>query len=140
MSRLFLIGVRKNDLDLEGYNTIGYILGLWNGQSNYNSSFVSFTLAASSLKISNNCLIKFPAEGPVKESLLQLTKVCRISDLLIKNFDPDILVLNSRRLQTELDTANEIGWVTYKKQVNKRVKVSQNKYMIQITKEGIFFI
>lgn len=122
--RLFLTSVKKTDVDGEGYSSIGYSVKLWNGQSDYESSSVSFNLGSSSSSISNSCLVKLPAEGLAKERLLEPTTVYRIIDLIIENFDPDILVLNSRRLQTELDAANEVGWITYKKILDKIPRVS----------------
>ncbi|WP_256002782.1 Imm52 family immunity protein [Pedobacter deserti] len=124
LHRLFLLRVKKNDLDWEGYNSIGYRLGLWNGQSDYESSSVSFNVGCSSPRLGNNILIKFPSEGEAKQRLLGLPKVRQIIDLVVENFNPDILVLNSRRLQEELDVVNEVGWVTYKRQLIKNPTLS----------------
>ncbi|WP_285010118.1 Imm52 family immunity protein [Pedobacter faecalis] len=126
LRRLFLVGVKKNDLDFEGHRKIGYSLRFWNGQSDRESSSVSFNLGSNSPRISNNCLVKIPAEGAAKERLLGFSKSRQVIDLIIENFEPEILVLTSRKLQTDLDVINEIGWVTYKKQIISKKIMSTN--------------
>ena len=44
--------------------------------------------------------------------------------MIIQNWNPEIVVLNSNELSNALGTTNEIGWVTYVKRVKGQYKVS----------------
>jgi len=116
--------LKKIDLDKDGYSKIGYGLSVWTGHNDDESSQISFGVGSGSERIRNRCVIKIPSEGSARDRLLQLDKVKKILGLLIKIWNPDIVVLNSKELSTLLDTTNEIGWVTYVNRIKGIPKVS----------------
>jgi len=113
IERLYRHGLKKKDLDQDGYSKIGFSLWLWSGHKDEESSQVSFGVGKGSERLTNVCLIRIPTEGIAKERLLQLDKVKQIIEVLIKNWNPDKVILNSKELSTALNSTNEIGWVTY---------------------------
>jgi len=123
---LYLKGTKKNEIDSLGYAKMGFMLRLWTGQSDGESSGISFSIGTNSTRFKNSCVITFPYEGSRKDDLLQLNKAKLIIGLLCEICDPDYAVLNSDKLSSELCTMNEIGWITYKKQLTKKPKVSHN--------------
>ena len=54
---------------------------------------------------------------------MRLGKVKAIMRLIIQNWDPDTMVLNSRKLSDALGTVNQVGWVTYLKKINRSSKL-----------------
>jgi len=126
IERLYRGRVKKNDLDQDGYNKIGYRLSLWTGHKEGEASTISFNAGSSSKRLTDLCLINLPSEGAAKNRLLQLDKVKEIIKLLIRNWNPDTVVLNSKELSEALDTMNELGWVTYTKNVKTWLKLSDN--------------
>ena len=123
IKKLYQEGVKKNDLDQEGYNKIGYSFSVWTGQEDGKSSKISFRAGTSSERLGNVCLIKLPYEGAAQDRLLRLDKVKGIMKLIIQNWDPDTMILKSGKLSDTLDTVNEVGWVTYVKKFNGRSKL-----------------
>jgi hypothetical protein len=105
-------------------NTKKVRLSVWTGHEDNKSSQISFGAGKNSERLSNVCLIKIPSEGPARNRLLHFDKVKEIITLLVQNWDPDVVVLNSRELSNKLDVMNEIGWVTYRKKLKGRIKLS----------------
>jgi len=126
LCRLFLKRTKKNDIDSNGYSSIGYRLSFWNGQGDGQASSISFSLGTNSDILSNYVLIDLPSEGVLKERLLQIDIVLQIIELLITNFNPEVIVLNSRRLQAELDSVDDVGWVSYKKNISRKFRMSDD--------------
>jgi len=123
---LYKKGIKKQDIDFEGKVKLGYSLTLWNGQKEGESATVSFTVGGISSRFSNLCLINLPYENPVKDRLLTLETIKTLAGLIIDNWDPDSLKLSSTKLSETLGGYSETGWVTYKKQLTKKPKVSRN--------------
>ncbi len=124
IKKLYQEGVKKNDIDQDGYNKIGYNFSVWTGHEDGKSSKISFRAGSSSERVSNVCLIKLPYEGTAKDRLLQLSKVKEIMKLIIQNWNPDTMILKSGKLSDALGTVNEVGWVTYTKNLKGRVKLN----------------
>lgn len=124
VERLYRQGLKKKDMDQDGYSKIGFSLWLWSGHKDEESSQISFGVGKDSERLTNVCLIKIPIEGIAKVRLLQLDKVKQIIEVLIKNWNPDIVVLNSKELSAALNSTNEFGWVTYIKRTKGILKVS----------------
>jgi len=121
---LYLRGTKNNDLDQSGYSKIGYSLWVWTGHTDEEASNLSFSVGKSSERLSNVCLIKIPSEGVARDRLLNIEKIKKIIALLIQNWDPDMVVLNSRELSNKLDIMNEVGWVTYRKRLTGKPKLN----------------
>lgn len=113
IERLYKRGIKKNDLDSEGYSKIGYLIGLWTGQEEEYSSSLTITAGHASKFFSNACVIKFPIAKEPKERLLKLSKQKAIINLLIRTWKPDTIVLNSNELKNKTGSVNKIGWITY---------------------------
>ncbi|NVM64709.1 hypothetical protein FHW88_002998 [Mucilaginibacter sp. SG538B] len=126
IKKLYQGGLKKNDLDQNGYSKIGYRLSLWTGHKDGEASNVSFGVGKSSERLSNVCLIEMPAEGPARDRLLTLAKVKQIMKVLIENWQPDVVVLNSKELSNALDVGNDIGWVTYRKGLKSKIKLKSD--------------
>ena len=122
--KLYLKNVKKNDLDVSGYNTIGFRLSAWTGHQDYESSKISLNVGINSEKFVNRCLISIPSEGIARGRLLQIKKVKQTFDLIIEIWNPDYAVLTSRDLLEALDIMNEVGWVTYVKKLWRKPKIS----------------
>lgn len=114
--------IKKNDLDSEGFSRIGFSIGMWTGGKEEHSSSLSINCGHASKFFPNCCLITLPIEGEGKEKLLRLNKQRNIVNLLIKNWNPDNIILSSNKLKSEIGT-DEIGWITYYKRINQRPKI-----------------
>jgi hypothetical protein len=132
--------LKKNDIDTKGYSKIGYRLSVWTGHKDDEACQISFGVGSSSNTATNLCLIGIPTEGIARERLLQLDKVKEIIGLLIQNWNPDVVILNSRELSNALDTTNEVGWVTYTKKLKGRIKLSDKVVHEDSLWGGTFFI
>lgn len=115
IERLYKSCIKKKDLDGEGYSKIGYLIDLWTGQKEEYSSSLTITAGHASKFFSNACVIKLPIAEEPKERLLKLDKQKIIFSLLIKIWQPDTIVLNSNELKNKTRLVNEIGWITYVK-------------------------
>jgi len=124
IEKLYLKRVKKNDLDPNGYSKIGYRLSLWTGHKDGEASNISFGVGKSSDKLTNVCLIQMPFEGAASDRLLHFDKIKEIITILIQKWDPEVVVLNSTELSNKLNVMNEVGWVTYRKKVKGKVKLS----------------
>jgi hypothetical protein len=123
---LYKNGIKKNDLDNEGFSNIGYSIGLWTGHKEEYSSSISINSGHASKFFSNSCVITLPIAEESKERLLKLDKQKAIISLLIKIWQPDSVVLNSNKLKDETGLINKIGWITYFKNLNQIPKFSEN--------------
>jgi hypothetical protein len=126
IKELYKKGHKKKDIDSFGYSGVGFNLSLWTGQRDRESSSLSFRVGKNSDKVSNSCLISLPAEGVAKDRLLHFNKAKIILDLLIEAWDPDTVVLTSRKLSDSLTAITDVGWMTYKKLLEKNVRVIDN--------------
>ncbi|HMK19255.1 MAG TPA: Imm52 family immunity protein [Chitinophagaceae bacterium] len=123
---LYKNGIKKNDLDNEGFSNIGYSIDLWTGHKEEYSSSISINGGHASKFFSNSCVIILPIAEESKERLLKLDKQKAVISLLIKIWQPDSVVLNSNKLKDETGLINKIGWVTYFKNLNQIPKFSEN--------------
>jgi len=134
---LYKKGVKKNDLDNEGFSKIGYSIGMWSGDKEEYSSSLSINCGHASKFFSNSCVITIPAEGEQKERLLKLIKQKELVNLLIKSWEPDNIVLSSSKLKSEIGT-DEVGWVTYYKSLRRIPKIS-DKVIYEKSNSGHLF-
>lgn len=117
IEKLIRKGIKKGELDEKGYSRFRLGLGLWSGHIDEESAGISIDAGAvfETDNIMNCCVVNLPFEGEASKRLLRLDKVKSIISIMIENWDPDNIILNSKRLANTFDTINEIGWVTYKK-------------------------
>ncbi len=108
--------VKKIDLDIEGFSKIGYSIEMWSGGKEEFSSSLSINCGHASKFFPNCCVITFPSEGEEKERLLKLNKQKDLVNLLIRNWNPDSIILSSNKLKREIGT-DEVGWITYYKSI-----------------------
>lgn len=134
---LYKKSVKKNDLDSEGFSKIGYSIGLWSGHEEEHSSSLSINCGHSSKFFSNSVVITMPTEGELKERLLSLVTQKELFNLLIKNWNPDNIILSSNRLKSEIGT-DEIGWITYYKSIRRAPKIG-NKIVYEKYSGGHLF-
>jgi hypothetical protein len=124
IEKLYQKRIKKADFDANGYSKIGYSLSLWTGQKDAEASNISFGIGKNSTALTNVCLIQIPSEGLANHRLLHLDKVKAIITILVENWDPEVVVLNSKKISNTLDLLNEVGWVTYRKNLKGKPKLS----------------
>jgi hypothetical protein len=118
---LYKKGIRKGDLDNDGYSKIGYSIGLWTGHKEENSSNLSINGGHASKFFPNCCVIEMPIEGEQKDRLLSISKQKVLFDIFIRCWNPDNVLLRSTMLESEIEN-DEIGWVSYYKSIGKAPK------------------
>lgn len=116
--------IKKNDLDNEGFSKIGYSIGMWSGDDEEYSSSLSINCGHASKFFSNSCVVTMPIKGAQKDRLLTLIKQKVLVNLLIKNWEPDNVILSSSKLKNEIGT-DEVGWITYYKSIKRTPNISQ---------------
>ncbi|MFD2584360.1 Imm52 family immunity protein [Pedobacter vanadiisoli] len=139
IEQLYKKRLKKTDIDEQGKNRIGYRLSLWTGQADDESIGLSFVAGASSMITGNLCLINFPYKFEIKDRLLKFEKIKSIVDLLIDNWQPDKLILTSKKISGELAGMNDTGWITYKKNISNAPKLGRNIIYDPNYKKGHLF-
>ncbi|RKR82798.1 hypothetical protein BDD43_2987 [Mucilaginibacter gracilis] len=105
--------IRKNDIDQQGYSKVGFQFSLWSGHSDDETSNISIIAGTHSDHIANNCIVSIPDDGEARSRLLRLDKVKSVINILIDNWDPEIVILKSSTLSRTLQSTNRLGWVSY---------------------------
>ncbi len=126
IEKLYLNELKKNELDDLGYSKNGFIMSLWTGHKDDESSGISFAVghAFNSPHISNSCVINIPGEGEARERLPKIDKMKTLIGILVEQWDPDHVVLVSKNLKAALGTINELGWITYRKNLKPGLNLS----------------
>ena len=126
--KLCLTMTKRGELDANGFAKMGFLFGVWTGQKDDESSAVSFTAghAFETSNLSNCCVINLPAEGPARTRLLQPEISRKILEIMVRTWNPDYAVLTSSFLRERLNVGNELGWMSYKKQIKTLPKLSGN--------------
>jgi hypothetical protein len=117
----------------------GFVLGLWTGHREEESSRITFTVGLNSKRVSNCCVLKLPFEGKAKDRLVTLTKARSIVELLVDIWDPDFAIFTSHNLVSKLSGSVDIGWITYRK-VIKKGRLKNERIINEKYKNGNLFI
>lgn len=113
IEKLYRSELKDTEIDKDGYSLNGFSLILWSGHEDDESSSISFRDGEASDLIGNCCVISFPAEGNARERLLKLSAIKSLVAILTEIWNPDGVVLISKKLKQLLGTINEVGWVTF---------------------------
>jgi hypothetical protein len=119
ISNLYRSRIKKNDLDEDGFSKIGFSIDLWTGHEEDFSSSLAINCGHSSKNFKNSCVINIPIEGEAKDRLLSIDKQKEIFHLLIDEWHPQNIIVNSKSLSGITQMPNEIGWMTYIKELKK---------------------
>ncbi len=92
------------------------------------------------IKLSNRCTLSFPSLADSKERLFQINTVKQIIKILIEEWNPDKVVLNSSDLSNILNVFNDIGWVTYRKTIKKMLKINNKLIHEPILNGHLFYL
>ena len=117
IQKLCLQKVRKGELDEKGFSKNGFLFGLWTGQSDEESSGLTFSVGGdfSVAGLSNRIIIKIPFMGQARDRLLKLENAKAIIEILVKVWNPDYAVLISDSLRDKINMGNNVGWITYRR-------------------------
>lgn len=140
IERLCLQQVKKGELDEKGIAKMGFLLGLWTGHKDEESSRVSFTVGSSftSPHLCNSCVVTIPFEGQARERLLRPEKAKAIIAIIVEIWNPDYAVLASNELNKALGIVNDIGWVTYRKAI-RQMPIISSKVVYEKFGDGHLF-
>jgi len=120
VKKICLSSVKKGELDENGIAKLGFVLWVWTGHKDEESSSVNFTVGGTykTKNISNLCVLKIPHEGAARERMLQGGISKKILDLIVSTWNPDYAVLTSDSLRDQLNVGNEWGWITYRRMIS----------------------
>lgn len=140
IEKLYKRGINKKDLDDKGFSKIGFSIGLWTGHKEEYSSSISINSGHASKFFPNACVITLPIAEDAKERLLKLSVQKEIINLMVKNWNPDSLVLNSQELKNETGLINQIGWITYIKNLSYHSKISDKIVHEKFNSGDLFYL
>ncbi len=97
--------------------TDGFSADVWNGQSDEDSSSLSFRLGGTSSRLPEFCLLSPPEQGPTAERLLRVPTLAQVLRAMVRAFEPEWGLATShahRDLVSDAATPGTfIGWLTY---------------------------
>jgi hypothetical protein len=120
VKKLCLSNAKKGGVPSKGLTKSGYIFNVTTGPREGISSGISFIVgsALNAANLRNSCVIHLPNEGPAKDRLLQPATTRRMLRMLVRIWRPDYAVLTSRLLRYSNDLRNEVGWTTFKREID----------------------
>jgi len=103
---------------------MGVVLGFWTGQSDSNSSSIMFNVGGnySTTKLGNSCVLKLPSKMRANNKLIEIENSKALIQLIVDIWNPDYAVLTSHDLRDKLNFGNKIGWITYYKSSNLKIR------------------
>lgn len=113
IQHIYKKGIKKGDMDVEGYSKMGFRISGWSGGDENN--LLSFSISAGDdyIRTPNNCILNFPYQGQIRDKLLTTSKIIEIMKLIVVVWQPDYAVFQSSQLRDFLDAKNFVGWITY---------------------------
>jgi len=132
INQIILNCVKKNELNSYGIAKYGFVFNFWSGHKEGETANISFSvgMSFSTQHLSNCCLINLPDLGDAHGRLLKLNIVLQIMDVMIEEWDPEYCVLTSKKLRDELNVGNQLGWVTYRKNIEQPVDKIFGDYIV----------
>ena len=137
---LCLANVKEAKLSKKGIAENGYVFGVCTGQRDAEASRILFVVGSSfhATGLSNSCIITLPNEGPARDRLLQPETSKRMLRTLVEIWSPDYAVLTSDSLRNKMNVRNEVGWITFKRNME-HVPEVENGITYERDEEGHWF-
>jgi hypothetical protein len=110
-------GVNRGDFDKQPIPDLGFSIGLWNGAPDDESVGLSIHCGMYSPWVNNSVVLDLPSDGKPLGRLLNFAVIRRIALIVVKNWAPDWLTVNTDHLRDDVlklpVDVPDIGWLTY---------------------------
>jgi len=140
ITSLYKKELTKTDVIENGFTQMSFSLSVWSGHENSEAGKISFWVGRDLKSIGNRCLINIPPEGEAQRRLLKIDKAKQLITVLVEEWNPDYAVLTSGTLRDRLGVLNEIGWVTYRKEINGKPDISDKVICEKLGNGYLFYL
>ena len=111
-------GRNRREIDQTIIDTLGFMLGFWNGAGGDHASSILFTCGAhtGNRHLLNSCLLNLPHEGKALERLLNVNVLKAVLDVVVTSWEPDwaSVIPRSQTQPANFDARVPfVGWLTY---------------------------